>query len=305
MQLAKSFWSVCWGLVLLCLLATGCARAAEPMHYIYPPPESGSDVRLNYYWELLRAALDETSPKWGAYTIGTSGRVLNPARAEMQLKKSTEISIMTRASSAEREKTLLPIFIPLDKGLSGYRLFLTQAPTQGKLNSVRGLDDLKRFTIGQGINWIDTDILRNSGLVVVEGINYDGLFSMLAAHRFDLFARGLNEIGPEYALGKVSNPALSIEKSLLLYYPTPRYYFFSRTPEGERLAKRAEEGLRLMISNGKFDKHYLEFKRSLFVNLSLTGRRLIRLPNPYLSEATPLQDKTLWDTLENELKPAP
>lgn len=275
------------------------------MRYIYPPPESGADVRMNYYWELLHAALEETSPQWGAYTMGTSSKVLNAARAELQLVASQEITVMARTTSAEREKNLHTILIPLDKGLTGYRLFLTKQATQHRLSAVRSLNDLKEFSIGQGVNWIDSDILRNAGLRVVTAPNYDSLFSMLAANRFDLFSRGVNEIGLEYAVGKMNNPDLVVEKNLLLYYPLPRYFFFSRTAEGERLAKRVEEGLRLLMKNGKFEKRYQEFKRSILVDLSVAGRRVFRISNPYLSAATPLADKDMWDTLDAELKSAP
>lgn len=301
----KSFRSLGVLALLLWCCFISTAFAKEPMRYIYPPPESGADVRMNYYWELLHAALEETNPQWGAYTMGTSSKVLNAARAELQLAASNEVTVMARTSSIDREKTLLPVLVPLDKGLTGYRLFLTDKATQNKLNAVRTLDDLKGFSIGQGVNWIDGDILRNAGLRVVTGPNYDSLFSMLAANRFDLFSRGVNEIGLEYAVGKVTNPELVVEKNLLLYYPLPRYFFFSRTAEGERLAKRVEDGLRLLMKNGKFEKRYQEFKRSILVDLSVAGRRVIRIGNPYLSAATPLADKDMWDTLEAELKPAP
>lgn len=33
------------------------------MNYTYPPPESGADVRMNFYWDELQLALDETSAK--------------------------------------------------------------------------------------------------------------------------------------------------------------------------------------------------------------------------------------------------
>ncbi|OYU43016.1 MAG: hypothetical protein CFE44_20720, partial [Burkholderiales bacterium PBB4] len=264
--------------------------------------ESGADVRMNYYWELLRAALEETSAQWGPYTMGTSAKTISAARAEIQLSASTEISLMARTTSIEREKTLLPVLIPLDKGLTGYRLFLTSAASQPKLQGVRSLQDLQNFTIGQGATWIDSDILRSAGLRVVTGPNYDSLFAMLAAQRFDLFSRGVNEIGLEYAVGKINHPDLVIEKNLLLYYPLPRYFFFARTAEGERLAKRVEEGLRLLLKSGKFEKRYQEFKRSILMDLGLTGRKLIRIPNPYLSAATPLADLELWDNLDAELK---
>lgn len=275
------------------------------MRYIHPPPESGADVRMNYYWELLQAALEETTPKWGPFDIVVSPKVVSAARAELLLAASSDVTITVRTTSTEREKTLLAVLIPLDKGLTGYRLFLTKTQTQQRLNQVRTLQDLQQFSIGQGINWIDSDILRNAGLNVVTGPNYDSLFAMLGANRFDLFSRGINEIGMEFNFATGQHLDLAIERNLMLYYPLPRYFFFSRTPEGDRLARRVNEGLRMLLKNGKFDKRYQAFKRSILVDLQLAGRRIFRIQNPYLSAATPLAERELWDTLDAELKPLP
>ena len=301
----NSYWkAICLASATLLLYCASRVMAAETMRYIHPPPESNADVRLNYYWELLQAALEETTPRWGPFQITVSPNVVSAARAELLLAGSLDITITVRTTSTDREKTLQAVMIPLDKGLTGYRLFMTKAPTQQRLSQVRTLQDLKQFSIGQGINWIDGDILRNAGFNVVTSPNYDSLFAMLEANRFDLFSRGINEIGMEFNFASGQYPYLTIEKSLMLYYPLPRYFFFSRTKDGERLAHRVEEGLRLLLKNGKFDKRYQAFKRSILVDLQLAGRRIFRLDNPYLSPATPLADRELWDTLDAELRPA-
>ncbi|TAH12433.1 MAG: hypothetical protein EAZ11_06175 [Curvibacter sp.] len=278
------------------------AGAVEPMRYVYPPPEGGSDKRLAYYWDLLDAALKVTSRKWGPYSLGTSPVLMNADRSQILLASESEITLIVRTTSAERERVLLPVRIPLDKGLTGYRLFLTQEYLQEQLRTVRTLDDLKQYRIGQGAAWIDAQILRNAGLTVESGSTYEGLFQMLALGRFELFSRGVNEISKEHQEYKEKYPSMVVEKSLLLYYPLPRYFFFARTPEGERYAQRVEEGLDMLRKNGDFDKRYRAFKRETLQGLDLSGRRLFRIPNPTLSAETPLQDRALWDDLAQERK---
>ncbi|WP_138514769.1 amino acid ABC transporter substrate-binding protein [Rhodoferax bucti] len=287
---------------LLSALLLHTAALGGPMNYIYPPPESGADVRMNFYWDVLQLALDETSAKWGPYTLQASPKVMTPGRAEVQLSAAQDITLMARTTSVEREKKLIPLRIPLDKGLTGYRLFLIKGNNQAALGSIRGLKELRQFSIGQAGNWVDGDILRHSELQVVPGPTYESLFSMLDAGRFDLFSRGVNEISAELAANAHTYPSLTIEKKLLLYYPLPRYFFFSRTPEGEQLAARAEEGLRILMRNGKFQKRYAVFKKSLLEDLQLSGRRILRIPNPLLPPETPLADKALWDDLSAELR---
>ena len=109
----------------------------------------------------------------------------------------------------------------------------------------------------------------------------------------------------ELAAGRQTFPALAIERKLLLYYPLPRYFFFPRTPEGEQLAQRAEAGLRLLIKNGKFERRYQAFKKTILSDISLGGRRVFSIPNPLLPTETPLADRSLWDTLEPELRARP
>jgi hypothetical protein len=278
---------------------------SQPMEYIYPPPESGADVRLNYYWELLESALVETSPKWGDYVVRPSTKPMNAARAEMMLTASNDISIMARTTSIQREQTLRPIRIPLDKGLTGYRMFLIKSDTQSRTDNVRTQEQLQTLSIGQGATWVDTEILRSAGFTVVTSPTYDNLLPMLDANRFDLFSRGVNEISREFEIGKTQYPKLAVETKILLYYPLPRYYFFSNTPQGERLAQRVEEGLQLLMKNGKFERHYQAYKKSILAGITLTGRRLFRLPNSQLPAATPLADRDLWDTLDTELKARP
>ena len=300
------------GAVLLTALTHATAQTPQtqplkpvvPMAYTYPPPESGEDQRFNYYWSLLKSALDVTTPKWGAYVLAPSPVLMNADRSQILLAESKTITLLTRTTSQQRETILRPVLIPLDKGLTGYRLFLIQKPAQAKLNRVRTLEDLKAFSIGQGQNWVDTPILRQAGFTVDAGASYPSLFKMLQAGRFDMFSRGVNEIGKEFRAGRETNSELAIEQNLLLYYPLPRYYFFARTTEGEHLARRAEEGLHLLIKSGQFDQQYKAFKRLILADLQLSGRRVFRIANPTLTPETPLANPAYWDTLADELKAA-
>ncbi|NBW52202.1 MAG: hypothetical protein EBR49_19330, partial [Betaproteobacteria bacterium] len=155
------------GLILTALLHV--STCAAPMQYIYPPPESGGDVRMNFYWDILQLALDETQSKWGPYELQPNPKVMTPARAEMQLGNSQDISVMARTTSIVRETKLLPVRIPLDKGLTGYRLFLIKGINQAAFSGIRSTSELRQFSIGQAASWIDVDILRHAGLDVVTG----------------------------------------------------------------------------------------------------------------------------------------
>ncbi len=291
-----------WRVVLMGLLWWGTLAQAgtAAMTYIYPPPESGADRRMDYYWVLMRAALQVTEAQWGPFVLEPSSVVMNADRSQILLSNAETITTLVRVTSREREAAMRAVRIPLDKGLTGYRLFLIRQQTQGALAQVRSLDDLRRFSIGQGSNWVDTKVLRGAGFTVETAPTYESLFFMLEAGRFDLFSRGINEIAREWEDRHASLPQLAVERHLMLYYPLPRYFFFAPTPEGERLANRVQQGLERLMRNGQFERLYREFKRQILVDLPVAGRRLFRLENPELPPQTPLHRPELWDNLATE-----
>jgi hypothetical protein len=297
MQHLTRRWMLGWMLLLL----VGTSQAAT-MRYIYPPPENAQDHRMDYYWQVLEAALRVTQTRWGDYELRPSTQEMNTDRAQKLLSKSEEITVLARTTSPEREAQLFTLRIPVDKGLTGYRLFLIQQPTQKRLRTVRSLDALQEFRIGQKTQWVDVEILRHAGFRVEEALDYASLFRMLPAGRFDLLSRGVNEILQEWQTYRVDNPDLAIERGLLLYYPLPRYFFFAPSAEGEQLAQRVEQGLATLRSTGEFERLYRTHKREVLRGLELRGRRVLRIDNPTLGPQTPLQNPSYWDDLQTELR---
>lgn len=279
------------------LFAALCASAAEARAvdtYVYHPPESALDVRYRYHWEILRTALEKTTPKWGPYRLVPSERMTEQRQA-FELRNATgKLTVMYLSTTPEFEKTLIPIRIPVDRNLGGYCVFLIRRDEQDRFANVRTLDDLRRFRYGLGLGWIDVGILRHNGFTVVTGSSYDGLFEMLSNRRFDVFLRAAVEVLDEYDQRKVALPDLSIEPSLILYYPLPMYFWFPRTVEGRRLAARAEEGMRMMIADGTYDRIFDKYQRRKIERLRLKERKIFRIENPNVGPETPFADKRLW-----------
>jgi ABC-type amino acid transport substrate-binding protein len=264
------------------------------MTYIYHPPESSLDVRYVYHWEILQTALEKTKPKWGPYRMVPSARMTEQRQA-YELKNHTgRLTVMYLSTTPEFEKALIPIRIPVDKNLGGYCVFLIRKDEQARFAAVKALDDLRRFSYGLGLGWIDVGILRRNGFSVVTGSSYDGLFEMLVQRRFDIFLRASVEVLDEYDRRKRSFPDLYIEDGIILYYPLPMYFWFARTAEGRRMAARAEEGMRMMIADGTYDAIFDKYQRQKIERLHLKERRIFRIDNPNVGPETPLGDKRLW-----------
>src|SRR5207237_4020608 len=144
------------------------------------------------------------------------------------------------------------------------------------------LDDLRQFTYGLGLGWIDVEILKSNGFKVVTASNYDGLFEMLVNRRFDIGLRAAVEIIGEYEARKDTMPELHIEENIVFYYTLPMYFWFPKTAEGRRLAARAEEGMWMMIEDGTYDKICDKYQREKVGRLNLTNRPLFTINNPFL-----------------------
>ena len=268
--------------------------ADEPMRYLYNAPESQLDKRYLYHWAILQAALEKTVPKHGPYVM-KAAELMTEKRQRFELKNATgKLTVMYLGTTPEMEKELIPVRIPVDKGLGGYCILLIRKENQTLFDPVDSLDDLRQFKYGLGLGWIDVDILHSNRFQVVTASCYDCIFEMMEHKRSDAALRAVVEVIDEYEQRKAAMPDIGIEKNLCVYYPMPMYFWFPKTDEGKRLAARAEEGMRLMIADGTFDKIFSEYQGYKIARLKLKSRKIFRLANPFVSPATPFEDKRLW-----------
>ncbi len=278
-------------LLCACLILLAAEAGAEPMLIHYPRAESIDDERGEYGLALLELALAKSG---GLYRVELSPTRMQQNRALVELQSgSGRIDIVGTMTSAEREAALLPVRIPMSRGLIGWRIGLVRADHKDLLRDVRTVEDLKRFSTAQGHDWPDLQILRHSGLKVHPVAVYSGLFGMLNAGRIDWAPRSANEIWAEAA----HHPELAIDSHIVLHYPTADYYFVNRN--NPALAEAVRSGLEAALADGSFEQlFYLHYGR-LLRNARFERRLIIQLPNPLLSAQTPLARKELWFSLED------
>lgn len=278
---------------LLALSSPAC-RAAEAMRYVFTAPESPSDHRYDFHREVLRTALERTRAAWGPFTLADAPPMTEQRQTFELMGGTGRLTVMYLSTTPEYESRLVPVRIPVDKGLAGWFVLLARRADLPRLARVRTLEDLRAFRVGLGKGWLDIPVMEAAGLRVVTGSSYEGLFEMLLAGRFDVFPRSAVEVLPELDQRAASMPGLALEPDLLLHYPWPMYFWFSRNEAGLRLARRTEAGMRAMLGDGTYDRIFLKHHRQAIARLALGRRRLIRLSNPLLPPGTPLADRTLW-----------
>ena len=267
----------------------------KSLEITYPSPESASDSRYVYDWEVLRKALERSRPRFGSFQLQASQEHMSAARVSQEMNTANgRINVMVRATSLELEQKLRPIRIPVDRGLLGYRIFLIRRADLPRFANINELEQLKQFRVGQGRGWADVAILASNGLTVVEGASYEGLFGMLQMNRFDFFSRSTDEALRELDERQSQLPDIIVEPSLALYYPLPRYFFVRRDADGDKLAQRISAGLEMMVRDGSLLALFHQYKGSLIERAGLSKRRLLRIANPNLSPETPLERQELW-----------
>jgi hypothetical protein len=298
--IARQNWQSKLRAVVVTLWAFFAPFAHGEIILIHPRAESATDTRYQYDWVVLRTAMDKTRASFGTYEIREAEQQMVASRVEYEMEsRDGSINIFVRSSTIDLEKRFLPIRIPVDRGLLGYRIMLVRNADLPQFAAVHHLDDLRKFRIGQGKGWADVGILKSAGFQVIEGDSYDGLFSMLTAERFDAFSRSVDEALREYDKQHDTHPTIAVEPTLLLHYPLPRYFFVRRDAQGQQFAKRIESGLEMMVHDGSLAALFFQFKGDLIKQAGLDKRKVLKISNPLLPPETPLARAELWyDPLE-------
>lgn len=270
--------------VCLMLAWQGAAGAVEVVRF--PRPESEGDRRFDYALQLLQLGLSKTGVE---YRVVLAPISMNQDRQIRELEAGRTIDVAPIPSSAEREERLLPIRIPIQKGLLGWRLGLIRKGDGARFAHIDSLAGLKHVRLAQGQDWPDTQILRGNGIEVITAPKYEGLFKMIVSERFDYFPRSVNEIWDEL---DSHAETLEVEPHLALHYYYDAYFMVNRN--NTRLAEDLRQGLEKAVADGSFDRLFDQHHGERLRKARLDQRTVIELRNPLLTPGTPSNRPELW-----------
>ncbi|WP_440903417.1 hypothetical protein ACMZOO_11150 [Catenovulum sp. SX2] len=262
-------------------------------------PVSADDSRYAYPELILNAVLATTADEYGQQQLAHADFVMSRNRMFNELLKGDAIHVALESPKAEWDEQLLPIYIPVRKGIQGYRIFLIDKHKQSLLNQINSLDALKQLKTGAGRQWSTTQVLRDNGFNVVTGTKFEGLFWMLMGERFVTFGRGVNEAASEVIQKRSLFPYIQIEKNFALYIPMPTFFYVS--PKHPKLAQRIAVGLDKLIDSGEFDKLFYQFHLDMITDADLAKRTVYSLHNKNLPAKVPLQQHEYWYKPGDEL----
>lgn len=269
---------------------TPAASTSTVVRHIYDDDQS--DRRNSYFIALLTLALDQTLDSHGPYRLEGARAPMPQSRALSELAAGQTLDVVWTMTTPTREARLRTVRIPIERGLSGYRLLLIREEDQDRFASITDLSALRTLRAGQGHDWPDADILAANDLPVERVSDYEPLFRMLEQGRFDYLPRMAIEAWAE--LEARPEKRLTVAPGILLYYPTANYFFVH--PDNASLAERIDTGLRRALDDGSFLQLFHEhpIQRDALARSDLANRRHLILDNPLLPAATPLDDPRLW-----------
>lgn len=262
------------------------ATAAPALRVIYGSPARHIDsVDQRYPLQLLQEALQASGEP---FELQPSGQDMVQSRVLKEIAAG-QVDVYWSMTSAAREQQLLPVRIPLDKGLNGWRLLLIRQGDQARFDHIQVLSQLKKLALIQGHDWPDTAILQQNGLSVLTSAHPPQLFDMLQKERGDAFPRAVFEA---YGDAMRQSEQFAVESQLVLVYPSAVYFFVNR--HNQRLASAIERGLRQLIASGRFEWLFQQRYGAAITQAGLAKRRQIRLKNPLAPLNFPLPDSPLW-----------
>jgi ABC-type amino acid transport substrate-binding protein len=240
-----------------------------------------SAARQSYEMALLEACLYATNQEYGSVNVNVDNTDYPKAEDEANIFAAGADILVTVAGNVKfKDIPKMVISQPLTKGLLGYRLLLVKDESLARFSQVNKPSQLQRFSIGIPQTWADAELFRTNHYKVVEKGTLDDLFTLLKNGTFDYVALGVNEIEEIFSRKVASMGGISIEPSLMLYYPFPLVFYV--TFSKPNLAQRVEKGLSKIIASGKFEDVFAQHHGDLVQRLNLGNRRVFTLSNPQL-----------------------
>lgn len=265
--------------------------------YIYNNNQGKKDKRKFYEIEILKLSLEKTKEKYGEYEL-VPGPKMNLSRALQTIRDNTIENFILKSSASKKftEEFAYSNF-PIDRGVTGYRVSFISPKIKEKINKYNSLEKIKKLKIGQGVGWLDTNILLHNGFKVKTISSYDGIFYMVALNRVDLFPRGISEFLSEYNEFKnIEN--LDYDKTFLIYYPLPRFFFTNKL--NEKAIKRIEEGLKIAYEDGSLDMVFNKYYKKSIDFLEIENRKLYEIENPLIKGLDKSYEKYIFNPYKGQ-----
>lgn len=282
-----------WLAVLLCLCVGSGTVSAQPTvvkHYA----QGFSPVISEYLTDVLELCLEKTVPAYGPYRVEVHPSLLSTNRSKLETERGQLLDVLFATNWLHQRPDpdrVIAVDFPVFFGTLGIRSLIIDKHTEIARDDAKSF---KQMRAGQGLHWIDGQILRANGIKVVEAQTFASLFPMVQRNRFDYLPLSVLEAQQTLAKLQFEYPTLTIDKNIQIFYPLPVYLYINA--ERTDLVERFTEGLRLAQESGALAELFQTHFKAIDDALRQGNRQIIVLNNPFSS---PEQDQQIIQTLRN------
>jgi len=174
-------------------------------------------------FQLVITILEETIDRYGdgLHLEWVDTTDMNQPRALHMLERcEARYDVFFSGYDIKREQNLRQVDFPLTMGLLGVRGFVT---TEAHRTSLPPPEQARQWLIGSGRGWPDTRIMKENGFQIAQA-NYENLWIMLEAGRFDVFQRGIQEAQLEL---QHRSDDLVLMSEVMMVYPLAMFLYVS------------------------------------------------------------------------------
>lgn len=269
--------SILLALCCLCLLSPLSWGATVQVYVVQ------NEGHLEYARALVRAALDAVGFA-AEFADAPSG---NERRNIFMISEGHTHLDMMPATAARlalvNEGRLRMVPVPLERGLLGYRVNLLLEAKRDQLAAIKTVDDLRAFSVGQHVGWMDIELYRAAGIPTKEIKDWsDGQFALeMEAGFIDLFPLGVAET-LSYFLPhfRRAYPRLTLDPYILVHYPWLRFVWVSPKPEADGLYDALRRGFDRIVEDGRFLAVWQQYRQTPPPHF-FSERTIIQLENPF------------------------
>ena len=255
-----------------------CVSAA-PIRIVYANLQ-GRDPALQFSFAVLKLALEKSGTP---FELVKSPYPMTDARAVVEIMNKN-VDVAWLGNSSQSETDLLPVMIPISRGLLGYRIPLIRADKQNAFALVNDVAGLKNLQAGLGVGWPIAAAWHENDLPISTVGTFESLFKMTQAARVDYVPFGAGNIHNYWSQSVKEHPDLVIENHIVVVYPYYDYFFFVHRAN-QKLHDLIESGLKKAYADGSYKNLFLNHPEFAGLkDLKLEKRRVILLRNFHITK---------------------
>jgi hypothetical protein len=227
---------------------------------------------------FVKLAIEKAEPQYGKITIKRV-ELDTLTSATNALRSDQLIDAFVSGTDSEKETDLLPIFIPLERGLLGFRACMIKPKNQPlftKIQQTRQFQENQLY-VGLGSAWPDRDIMLDNGFIIKHANNRPELIQMLTDNEMQCFSRSMMEIDDELRAHK----EFSAEKRLAFIYPFADILYMRKG--AKQLHEALEHGLKLAIQDRSYFELFDHYYSNSLQKYEFYFRKILVLENKRIS----------------------